>query len=126
MSSAIHLRDVEVLVLEDDFYLADDAKHTLEDAGARVVGPFADPAEAVSAAGARKPGCALVDINLGGGPNFTAAHALRAMGVPIIFLTGYDTEVIPEDLRDAPCLQKPIEPHRILKAVSSLCGVDGG
>ncbi|MCR5876901.1 response regulator [Phenylobacterium sp. J426] len=121
MSPQIQLVGVEVLVLEDDYYLADDARRTLENAGARVIGPFYDPDHAVQAAEARKPTCALVDINLGDGLSFVAAERLQAGGVPIIFVTGYDAEMIPPALQDAPRLQKPIEPHAVLQAVRTVC-----
>lgn len=126
MSRDIRLPDVEVLVLEDDYNLADDAARTLEEAGARVIGPFSDADEAVRAAQERKPSCALVDINLGGGPSFAAANALVSGGVPIIFVTGYDADVIPPQFQDAPRLLKPIEPYRIVEAVRSVCAQPGG
>lgn len=122
MSIQADLQDIEVLVLEDDYYLADDARQTLEDAGARVVGPFSDEMEAVSAADERKPNCALVDINLGAGPSFAAAKALLARGVPIILVTGYDEDSIPPEFGEAPRLQKPVELHKILRAVRLVCG----
>ena len=122
MSPQIHLPEIEVLVLEDDYYLADDARRTLEDAGARVMGPFFDPDEAVRGAEERQPSCALLDINLGEGPSFVAAERLRAHGVPIIFVTGYDAETIPPALQDVPRLQKPIDAYKVLQAVQAVCG----
>lgn len=122
MSIQVDLRDIEVLVLEDDYYLADDARQILEGAGARVIGPFSDAAEAVSVAGERTPSCALVDINLGAGPSFTAAKALLAHGVPIILVTGYDGDSIPPELGEIPRLQKPFDLDKILNAVRSACG----
>jgi FixJ family two-component response regulator len=110
-----------VLVLEDDYYLADDTAKALEEAGATVHGPFSDAADAIAFADREKPGCAVVDVNLGRGPNFAPARALLARGVSIIFVTGYDGEVIPEDLRTVPCLQKPVSEARLLSAVGSAC-----
>jgi DNA-binding response OmpR family regulator len=115
------LKDFSVLVLEDDYYLADDARRTLEAAGAEVIGPFRDAGAAVAALDQSTPTCALVDINLGGGPDFGPARTLVARGVPIVFITGYDAEVIPPEFRHAPCLQKPVEGRKIVSAVGALC-----
>ncbi|MFN3511908.1 MAG: response regulator [Phenylobacterium sp.] len=120
MSSPQALEAVGVLVLEDDFYLAEDARRTLEEAGATVIGPFSDADEAIAAAEREKPSCALVDINLGDGPDFAPAKALIARGISIIFVTGYDAAVIPPELAAVPCLQKPVEPRHILDAIQSL------
>jgi DNA-binding response OmpR family regulator len=116
------LQDLSVLVLEDDFYLADDARYALEAAGARVVGPYGDAGDAIAEVDQRKPNCAVIDINLGRGPNFAPARALLARGVPIIFITGYDCEVIPEDLSGAVCMQKPVDGRRVVGAVEAICG----
>ena len=121
MNNGVDLRGLSVLVMEDDYYLADDARASLEAAGAAVMGPYPDAAEAIAQVDHERPDCALVDVNLGGGPNFAPARALLARGVPIIFLTGYDPDVIPGDLAATPCLQKPTESHRIVAAVRQLC-----
>jgi DNA-binding response OmpR family regulator len=122
MSDPTPLQGVSVLIVEDDFYLADDASVALRGAGADVLGPYSEGAEAVAAAEQGRPSCALLDVNLGHGPDFAPARALAARGVPVIFLTGYDTGVIPQDLRARPCLQKPISEARLVGAVREVCG----
>lgn len=121
MEKSRRLSGLAVLVLEDDYYLADDARQVLEDAGARVIGPCADAAEASALADETRPDCAIVDVNLGDGPNFAPAQALLASGVPVIFITGYDHNVIPAALSHVPCLQKPTQSHKIVAAVEQLC-----
>jgi len=119
------LKGLSILVVENDYYLADDASHALARAGARVLGPCAGAAEALALVDRDRPDCALLDVNLGCGPDFAAARALAARGVPIVFVTGYDTAVIPHDLAEAPCLQKPADPRRIVAAVRRSCGRSG-
>jgi DNA-binding response OmpR family regulator len=116
------LEALSVLVLEDDYFLAHDAKDALERAGARVVGPYHDAAQAIAEVDREKPNCALVDVNLGRGPNFAPARALIARGVPVAFLTGYDIEALPDDLADMPWLQKPINEGGVVSAVQTICG----
>lgn len=119
MHRSEQLDAVEVLVLEDDFYIADDTRRALEQAGAKVMGPYADAADAIVAAEHKRPSCALVDINLGRGANFAPAKALLARGIPVIVMTGYDLEIIPEDLGASQILQKPTTSEAIVAAVEA-------
>ena len=67
------------------------------------------------------PTHAVLDLNLGGGgPQFEIAHLLKARGVPFVFLTGYDPNVIPDDMRDIVRLQKPLPFHAIVEAIGQL------
>jgi DNA-binding response OmpR family regulator len=115
------LKGLSILVVEDDYYLADDASRALARAGARVLGPCAGAAEAIALADRETPDCVLLDVNLGRGLDFAPARALAARGVPIVFVTGYDAVVIPHDLAEAPCLQKPTDARRMVAVVSNTC-----
>lgn len=121
MTAIQPLAGAVVLVLEDNFYLAVESQWTLETAGARVLGPCRDLAEALEAVQASQPDCALVDINLGEGATFEPARALRAAGVVVILATGYDPSILPADLQGLACLQKPIDPRQLIGAVASAC-----
>lgn len=111
-----------ILVVEDDFLLADDVKRILTRAGAEVLGPFPTESAALSGMIDRPPTLALLDVNLGHGPSFDLARALRGRSIPFFFLTGYDDTVFPEDLADAPRLKKPADAKRLLAVISSLSG----
>ena len=121
MSGSRQLEGLSVLVLEDNFYIADESKRTLEKAGARVLGPCSDLADTLEALQAERPDCALVDVNLGDGPTFAPARALAAAGVQIVLMTGYDAAIIPADLKDTLCLQKPVAAHRLVSGVALAC-----
>ena len=112
-----------ILVLEDDFYLADDARRWLEGAGAEVLGPTGSIEKALDLLGNERVDGALVDINLGTGPSFAVSRALEDRGVPFAFVTGYDDEVIPDDLNSAPRLQKPVKQQALIAAVVDLLKV---
>jgi DNA-binding response OmpR family regulator len=116
MSIDRKLSGVRVLIVEDDFFLALDEQYALEDAGAHVVGPCADEAAGLSAAD-QDLECAVLDVNLGHGPSFSVAAALRARDVPFLFVTGYDAKVIPPEYRDVVRLQKPIMMSELIRAV---------
>ena len=101
--------------------LAEDARYALEGAGARALGRCAGFEDAQELIGSTEPDCALLDINLGNGPDFTGARALLDRGVPVVFVTGYDPAVIPSDLSHVKWLQKPTGPTKIVQSVSQLC-----
>ncbi|BAI95956.1 response regulator [Sphingobium sp. TA15] len=107
-----------VLIVEDDYYLAFDTADALRDAGAGILGPFPTEEKAMDAIRLGRPSAAVLDINLGNGPSFRLARLLKERGVPFLFLTGYDEEVIPSDLNDALRLQKPIAPREIVASLA--------
>jgi CheY-like chemotaxis protein len=114
------LQGRSVLVVEDDFYLADDAQLALEAVGAEVLGPVGNVTDALDLIASTQPDLALVDVNLGNGASFEAAAALKARGIPFVFLTGYDADVIPTDHADAPRLQKPTDKRTLLAALEAI------
>jgi DNA-binding response OmpR family regulator len=119
-TKAKKLEGCSVLIVEDEYYLADDTRRALEDAGARVLGPFPRFPETSEALGT-SPDCAVLDINLGSGPDFTSARELQRHGVPLLFVTGYDHGIIPTELSGVACLQKPTTGQKIVEMVQTLC-----
>jgi DNA-binding response OmpR family regulator len=114
------LAGMRVLVVEDDYYLASDEQQMLEAAGAAVVGPFGESEEACRAIGSSDIHCALVDINLGDGPNFAVARELREKSIPFLFTTGYDHATIPEDFAAVRCIEKPTSARAIVAALVAM------
>lgn len=121
MTSPFSLAGLAVLVVEDDYYLADDTRRTLVAAGAEVAGPYARVAETLLRLAEGRIDCGVVDVNLGEGPSFATAQALREQRVPFVFLTGYGREVLPEGFGDVELLQKPIEPRTLIDALARAC-----
>lgn len=110
-----------VLVVEDDFYTAMDMADALRAAGATVIGPCPDESSAATRLASEKPTVAVLDLNLGpGGPRFALARALRARAVPMVFVTGYGAEVVPEDLRHIRRVAKPAAFDSVLAEVAAL------
>lgn len=120
MPSATNLSGRHVLVVEDDFYLANDADRALRAAGASIVGPLPRSALALDALAQDGIDAAVVDINLGEGPSFELADALKAAGVPFVFVTGYDEVQIPARFSDVTAVQKPADARAVVTAVAAL------
>lgn len=118
------LAGLSVLVIEDDFYLADDAREALEEAGAKVVGPVSNAADALELLARTRPDCALVDVNLGGGASFVSAEALQQRAIAFVFLTGYDASIIPPRFASVPRLQKPVSKPALLAALADVAAAE--
>lgn len=96
-----------VLVVEDEFFIADDVAQSLGASGAEVVGPVPTLAQALELLATERIHCAVVDINLRGQMAYPLADELKRRVVPFVFATGYDTAVVPREHSDVPCWQKP-------------------
>ena len=117
----IDLKDRCVLVVEDEYFIADEIAGALHRYGARVAGPAPD-VEAARRLLDDGVDCAVLDINLKGEMVFGFAEELEARGVPFVFATGYDQPVIPERFRDVPRFEKPLKVDELLRTVGDHCG----
>ena len=83
------LAGFRILVVEDEYYLADEARSILSGMGAEIIGPVPtiQQANAMLLNNAQIDG-ALLDVNLRGELVFDLADALQARGVPFAFATG--------------------------------------
>jgi len=98
-----------VLIVEDEFYLADDLAAALSGAGAKVLGPFGrvEDARRLIESG-QAVDLAILDIDLVGDRVFPIADLLRERNAPFLFATGYGAEIIPDRFSDVPRLEKPV------------------
>lgn len=109
-----------VLVVEDEYFLADDVRRGLEAAGAVVLGPVATLAAALRLIDGRRPDFAVLDINLRGRVSYEAAERLLAQDVPFVFATAYDKAMLPPQFRETPRLVKPYGIRALLAALEKL------
>ncbi|MCR0983329.1 PAS domain-containing protein [Roseomonas populi] len=123
MRNAADLTGQHVLVVEDDYYIAIDTASALQGAGAEVLGPCPTEAAAREVLERATPTWAVLDINLGEGPSFSLARALRARGVPFLFITGYDEAAILPEFAGVARLQKPVEPRQLVAAIAEATGL---
>jgi len=120
MSQRATLAGRRVLVLEGEYFVADDLTRVLNMAGAIVVGPFAT-IEAALQALAREPGIDLgvLDLNVRGDRSYPVAEALAARGVPFVFVTGYDSPAIEARWAETPRCCKPFDPRQLLRTLAA-------
>ena len=114
------ISEKRILVVEDEYFQADDIRRSLTLAGASVVGPVPSVQGALDQLNEETPHAAILDINLNGGKSFEVAERLDAMDVPYLFLTGYDLWSIPHHLHAAPRLTKPAREIEIVNTLAHL------
>jgi CheY-like chemotaxis protein len=124
MTSAEAIRPLSgrrVLIVEDEYFLADDLARSLARLGGEVVGPVPTREQALGLlSGPERIDLAVLDINLRGESAFPIADALAERGVPFLFATGYGQEAVPERFRHRPHWEKPFDPDDLARALPGL------
>lgn len=106
-----------VLVVENDFMLAEDLRLDLERQGIEVVGPAASVAEALDLLGAGPaPDAAILDIYLDDETVYPVVDALRSQDIPFVLATNRQAWVIPPAYSDVPRTEKPVDMRRLVRA----------
>ena len=112
------LRDCRILVVEDEYMLADDLTNELVDAQAIVIGPVATVGAALELLAAEQQlDGAILDVNLCGEMVFPVADQLLDRRVPFLFSTGYDGSIIPPRFAHVVRCEKPIDMKRVTLAI---------
>jgi DNA-binding NarL/FixJ family response regulator len=96
-----------VLIVEDEYLIADDLAHYLRQRGATIVGPVATIEQARTLASTAMIDCAIVDLDLRGEAPYELLDHLQLEGLPALIVSGYDVADIPPRFRDLPYIQKP-------------------
>jgi ActR/RegA family two-component response regulator len=117
-------RPWRILLAEDEYFLAQELARDLTSRGAEIAG-FAPTLEKVMqlAEGGADFDAAILDINLRDEVVFPAVPMLRERKVSLVFVTGYDDAVVPEEFCDIPRLIKPADCNEIMTALGR--GVHG-
>ncbi len=121
--SGASLRGARVLVVEDEFLLADEMRSDLEDIDAEVLGPFGHlaPAMELVREGAEID-AAVLDLNIGGREVFPLADLLAERGVPMVFATGYSAQSLPARFAGVPTCEKPVAQDRLVSLLQRSLG----
>lgn len=109
LDNSAPLRDVRVLVVEDEFLLADDLARSLRAEGAVVIGPAPTVEQALKLLEWESVDVAVLDVNLRDSVICPVTRALERRGVPFLLTTGYDAGAVPEEFRDTPRVSKPYD-----------------
>jgi CheY-like chemotaxis protein len=115
---AFDLAGRTVLVVEDEYFIAQDLVRVFRRCGAGVIGPAASVERAMELLSRTEHlDGAVLDVNLRGDTVFPVAAALRQRHIRFVFTTGYDQGIIPEPYRDIVRCEKPVDPLAVAAAL---------
>jgi DNA-binding response OmpR family regulator len=106
-----------ILVVEDEYFLADEVRRKLVDLGAIVIGPVAHVEDALDLIEANAVDAAILDVHLGDEFVFPVAERLDELDVSFVFATGYDPSFIPREFTGFSLCEKPTELGKIANAL---------
>lgn len=109
-----------VLIVEDEWLIAEMIACTLADAGYRIAGPAGSVGEARKLVDAGGVDVAVLDVNLGPELSLDFADELAQAGTPVMLTTGYHANDLPPRFRGLPRLSKPVSPRMLVEAVRHL------
>lgn len=111
----------DVLIIEDEAFIAMDLEGLIESLGHRAVGVARTHREAIALANSRRPGLILADIKLADGSSGLDAvnELLQSFEVPVIFITAYPERFLTgERPEPAFLIAKPFQPATVSAVVS--------
>jgi CheY-like chemotaxis protein len=101
------LRDLRILVVEDEMMVAMLMEDMLEVFGCKLVGPAASIAHALLLISTETIDGAMLDLNLAGHSVYPVADELARLGIPFVLVTGYGNQELEGGYNDRPRLPKP-------------------
>jgi PAS domain S-box-containing protein len=115
------LQGLRVLLVEDDYLVAQSLASQLRSMGCEVIGPAATERESCELVRRSHPQAAILDINLSRGTSAPIARALQMRGCPFMFVTGYSNlRMLPDDLRGYRILAKPVDRETLCSAMHEM------
>jgi DNA-binding response OmpR family regulator len=115
------LHRCRVLVIEDEYLIADDLRNAISHAGAEVLGPLFSLEEAEARLQSDGFDVVVLDINLRDRMAYTVADKLVELGIPIVFATGYEKSMIPHRFAAVNVWTKPFDYDELAKDIIRLC-----
>lgn len=111
------LEGARILVVEDEFLIADDLARALAQAGGVPVGPVGTVEQARTQLARGGADAAVLDINLRGDMAFSLAEELSA-SLPCVIVSGYGRAALPESLANVPSLEKPVNHDKVISLLA--------
>lgn len=114
-----------ILVLEDEYILAEELERMLDTEGAVVIGPCSTLEQAGLIRLAEIDG-AVLNVRVRDGVSYAFAQKLRERGIPFVFASGQNRLSEPKEWHDCEWVLKPYEARRLIAALHRIMGVQNG
>lgn len=109
-----------VLIVEDQYIIADEMRRAVQALGGRVSGPVPSVEKARELLREQTVDLAVLDVTLGSAKVFPLAEELIELSVPFLFATGHEASEVPSHLLAAPLLEKPVTLRNFAEVVDRL------
>lgn len=110
-----------ILVVEDEYMLAEHVADALRAQGATIAGPAGSVRDALALVEQGETvDAAVLDVNLRGDRVYPVADALLARGVPIVFATGYEELLLHRPYIGIPRCSKPYDTASLVALLRKL------
>ncbi len=115
------LEGARILVLDDEWLVAEQYANALVGAGCDVIGPFHDLEQSRQAVEGRKLDFAVVDFNIDGEEATPLIELLERRAIPFLLVSGYGSELdLADKLDDRAFLAKPASPAAIMARIAQI------
>jgi len=123
--SVIMLKELKVLIIEDEILIARSLFADLKDLGINVLEPISNGEQAVEVALQEIPDLILMDIRLAGEMDGieTASRIQEIRNIAVIFMSGYATEIIKEKAKSVNNIgffEKPVNIDQLKRVITHL------
>jgi DNA-binding NtrC family response regulator len=110
-----------ILVIEDDYLVAEILSQMLQDAGAIVLGPIGWRDEALTFISRNSVDfdTVVLDVNLHGQRSYPIADALIERTIAFVFTTGYGADALDAAYQGYPRCEKPFQQQTLFAALMS-------
>jgi DNA-binding response OmpR family regulator len=113
------LEGVRVLILEDEFFIADDLARALRNAGGEAVGPVATVEQAEELVARERIDAAILDLNLRGSMATEFVERLAATDLPCLIVSGYGEDALTQSMIGIRRLEKPVSPPFVIEQLAT-------
>jgi two-component SAPR family response regulator len=121
----LDLAGLRAFIVEDEALVLLTLEDMLADLGCQVVVSVQHVEEALRFALDVAVDVALLDVNVGGTRIDSVARILSARGIPIVFVTGYESPSLPAGSEHAVRVAKPFEASQLAAGIREALGRPG-
>jgi CheY-like chemotaxis protein len=115
------LANYRVLIIEDEYFLAQDLEAALKSFGMEVIARIGDVTAALDQLARGGFDVAVLDLNLRGDKAFSNCRRIEGeKWIPFVFATGYGPEMIPDRFADVIRCEKPFDALNVARDVARL------
>lgn len=111
---------VRILIIEDEFLVADYLENIVREMGHDDVLVAHDLSTGMTLLNAAAPDFAILDVNVGDALVFPLAAELLQRKIPFVFSTAKSQEWLPDEWRNYPIVPKPLETGKLAAAMAAL------